>query len=103
MKQLTIISHTEHYRTENGELVGFGATVTEINHLLEVFDNIVHVAVLHDGMAPDSALPYVSNQITFVALPVVGGKTITDKADVILKAPRILYIINKALRVLECM
>jgi glycosyltransferase involved in cell wall biosynthesis len=98
MKQLTIISHTEHYRTENGELVGFGATVTEINHLLEVFDNIVHVAVLHDGMAPDSALPYVSNQITFVALPVVGGKTITDKADVILKAPRILYIINKALR-----
>lgn len=98
MKQLTIISHTEHYKTEQGELVGFGATVTEINHLLEVFDKIVHVAVLHDGMAPESALPYDSNQITFVALPVVGGKKIADKVTVIIQASRILSIINKSLK-----
>ena len=48
MRQLTIISHTEHYKTPEGHIVGLGATVTEINQLLEIFDTIVHVAVLYE-------------------------------------------------------
>lgn len=98
MKQLTIISHTEHYTNGYGELVGFGATVTEINELLDVFDSIVHVAVLYKSQAPDSALPYTSKAVTFVALPVVGGKGFGDKLNVILKALKILNIIHNALK-----
>ncbi|MGE5943058.1 MAG: glycosyltransferase, partial [Flavobacteriales bacterium] len=98
MKQLTIISHTEHYKKDTGELVGLGSTVTEINHLLTVFDKIVHVAVLHDGKPPLSMLPYDSKRVEFINLPVVGGKGIAKKMEIILQAPRILKIISKALQ-----
>ena len=36
--KLTIISHTEHYKLSDGTLVGWGPTITEINHLAEIFD-----------------------------------------------------------------
>src|SRR5690606_37024808 len=98
MTQLTIISHTEHYKTAQGELVGFGSTVTEINHLLELFDNIVHVGVLHEGKPPDSALPYTSKHIDFVALPVLGGKNIVDKVQMVLQAPHVLNMVREALK-----
>ncbi|MBD0823885.1 glycosyltransferase family 4 protein [Aestuariibaculum marinum] len=98
MKQLTIISHTEHYRNADGKLVGFGATVTEINNLLDIFDSIVHVAVLYDTEVPSSALPYQSEAIRFIALPVVGGKSLKDKFQVLLKAPEILRTIRHSLK-----
>ncbi|UKM63663.1 glycosyltransferase [Flavobacteriaceae bacterium GSB9] len=98
MKKLTIISHTEHYKTTEGQLVGFGATVTEINGLLEVFDKIVHVAVLYDQAPPLSALPYRSKAIRLVALPRVGGKSISDKLKVMWNAPKILSIIHNSLK-----
>jgi glycosyltransferase involved in cell wall biosynthesis len=97
MSTLTIISHTEHYNKPDGSIVGLGSTVTEINHLLAVFDTIVHVAMLHEVAAPPSALPYTSNKITFVALPAVGGTPVIDKLGVIFKAPQILNIIRKAI------
>ncbi|MCK0125031.1 glycosyltransferase [Gelidibacter sp. F2691] len=96
MSTLTIISHTEHYRDSNGQIFGLGSTVTEINHLLEVFDHIVHVAMLYDSEPPASALPYFSNRVSFIALPVVGGVRLLDKLNVIFKAPRILNIVRKA-------
>ncbi|MEP2280321.1 MAG: capsular biosynthesis protein, partial [Maribacter sp.] len=97
MKTLTIISHTEHYKKSDGSIVGLGSTVTEINHLLTVFDCILHVAMLHEVPAPPSALPYTSSKITFVALPAVGGTSIQDKLAIIYKAPKILTVIKKAL------
>lgn len=97
MRRLTIISHTEHYRTPEGEIVGLGSTVTEINHLLLLFDEITHVAMLHDQNPPPSALPYVSNRITFVAIPVVGGQKLNDKLFIVLKAPKILSVVNRYL------
>lgn len=98
MKQLTIISHTEHYTKDNGDLVGLGSTVTEINHLLAVFDKIVHVAVLYGGSPPLSTLPYHSKRIEFIGLPVVGGTGILKKMEVIWQAPHILKVIHKALK-----
>ena len=98
MSVLTIISHTEHYRNGNGEIVGLGSTVTEINNLLEIFDEIIHVAMLHDSEPPPSAMPYISNKIKFRALPAVGGSKITDKFSLILKAPLVLKIIKNALK-----
>ncbi|WP_037052715.1 glycosyltransferase [Psychroserpens burtonensis] len=94
MSTLTIISHTEHYKTQDGTFVGLGSTVTEINHLLAVFDHIVHVAMLHDTAAPLSAMPYTSNRIRFVALPALGGQGIKDKLAIVWRAPTVLKIIN---------
>jgi glycosyltransferase involved in cell wall biosynthesis len=97
MRTLTIISHTEHYKLPNGSIVGLGATVTEINHLLEVFDTIIHVAMLHDVAAPPNTLPYTSTKIAFEALPVVGGPKLTDKLAIVFKAPKIVATITKAI------
>lgn len=96
MRTLTIISHTEHYKNPDGSIVGLGSTVTEINHLLEIFDKVVHIAMLHDTAPPLSALPYSSKKISFVALPAVGGASIPDKIAIVFKAPHILNIIRKA-------
>lgn len=95
MKTLTIISHTEHYLRADGTLVGLGSTVTEINHLLEVFDSIIHVAMFHKTTAPNNALPYSSDKIRFVAMPEVGGKKIIDKLALIRMAPKILQVVSE--------
>lgn len=97
MRTLTIISHTEHYKLPNGSIVGLGSTITEINHLLSIFDLIYHVAMLHEKKAPPSALPYLSDKITFVALPVVGGSRFIDKMAIVYKAPHIINTIRKTI------
>ncbi len=94
MPSLTIISHTEHYKNSEDNIVGLGPTVTEINHLLEVFDTIIHVAMLHEGTPPPSALPYSSNSIRFVAIPTVGGASFNDKIAIVSKALKILRIVK---------
>ena len=43
-RSLTIISHTEHFKNVNGEIVGWEPTVREINHLSNIFDLVYHVA-----------------------------------------------------------
>ena len=96
--KLAIISHTEHYKTTDGTLVGWGPTITEINHLLDIFDTIYHVAMFHDTEAPASALPYSSDRIVFVPLPALGGHTINAKMQLVFKATKVLGIINKTLK-----
>ncbi|WP_418509513.1 glycosyltransferase [Corallibacter sp.] len=98
MRTLTIISHTEHYFDKEGQLVGLGATVMEINQLLSIFDKIYHVAMLYKNPAPASCLPYASNAITFVPIPKVGGKKITDKLAIVGQMPAILKRISKTLK-----
>lgn len=98
MKRLAIISHTEHYKNLDGEIVGFGSTVTEINHLLEVFDEIIHVAMLHSEPAPASALSYISNKITFIPIPNVGGPQLKDKFSILWQAPIIISRVKKAIQ-----
>ncbi|WP_430466449.1 glycosyltransferase [Winogradskyella ouciana] len=95
MKTLTIISHTEHYKDNNGQIVGLGSTVTEINNLVEVFDHIIHVAMLHNVVPPPSSLPYTSDKITFVALPTVGGNSLKNKLKIIANAPKMLKIVKQ--------
>ncbi|MGC1633467.1 MAG: glycosyltransferase [Gelidibacter sp.] len=98
MRSLTIISHTEHYMLADGSIVGLGSTVTEINHLLEVFDTITHVAMLHNTVAPSSASPYTSDKIKFVALPAVGGTTLSDKLAIVFQASKIIMRVHKGLK-----
>ncbi|MCF1421414.1 glycosyltransferase [Mangrovimonas futianensis] len=93
---LTIISHTEHYKTANGQIVGFGPTVMEINSLLNLFDRIVHVAMLHDGTPPAHAMAYQDKRIEFRGLPAIGGSKMTDKLRVLWQAPKVLRQVKKA-------
>ncbi|MDO1501067.1 glycosyltransferase [Winogradskyella maritima] len=96
--RLVIISHTEHYKLPNGELVGWGPTVTEINHLAQDFESIVHLAMLRDMPAPPSALPYTPSNIQFKAIPAVGGSGFGAKIRVLSHAFKTISIINKVLK-----
>lgn len=102
MKILTVISHTEHYKLADGTIVGLGSTVTELNHLLDVFDQIYHIAMLHTTMAPASALPYTSDQIKLMPIKAVGGQRFSDKFSVLWQAPKVLNAIRKALKRSDC-
>ena len=98
MKVLTIISHTEHYKMPNGTIVGLGSTVTEINHLVSVFDEIRHVAMLHQDVAPASALPYTSDKIIFIPIKAVGGSTLYDKLAIVWQVPKVITTIRNTLK-----
>ena len=98
MKSLTIISHTEHFRTAEGKIVGLGSTITEINHLSKIFDEIHHIAMLHNGEAPASAMPYDSNTITFIPIAAVGGPNFISKLNILWQAIKILRTVKSDLK-----
>ena len=100
--KLAIISHTEHYKTDAGEIVGWGPTISEINHLLDVFDVIYHVAMLHQENPPPSALPYISDRVKFVALRPSGGRTLFSKWQTIQQAPAVISTVAKTLKEVDC-
>ena len=96
--KLLIISHTEHYKSTSGEVVGWGPTITEINHLTEIFDEIYHCAPLYEDPAPNSSLPYLSDRIKFVPLKPFGGESLRQKLTVLTTAPYNLNIIKETLK-----
>ena len=96
--KLAIISHTEHYRNTDGEIVGWGPTITEINHLIDRFDKIYHVAFFHEEEPPPSSIPYTSEAIEFVALPPSGGKTLGSKLSVLTNLPQTLAVVKNVLK-----
>jgi glycosyltransferase involved in cell wall biosynthesis len=95
--KLLIISHTEHYK-KGSTFVGWGPTIREINHLATLFDEVVHVATLQDGSAPDSALPYDSDKIRFSPVPFSGGDRLVNKLNIFIQYPRYLWTILKEIR-----
>lgn len=98
MKKLLIISHTEHYKNTNGLVVGWGPTVTEINHLALVFDEIYHIAPLHTASAPPSAIKYSAENIYFVPIKPSGGKTLSLKLAVLFNAPATITKVHEILK-----
>lgn len=96
--KLAIISHTNHFLNASGGIVGFGPTVREINHLLEIFDEVYHLAPLHRTRpAPLNAIPYTSKKIAFVPLKPAGGDKLSDKLQILKTAPENIKIIKKTL------
>lgn len=95
--KLAIISHTEHYKRADSTIVGWGPTVSELNHLAQDFDEIYHLAFLHPGSPPPSSLPYTSSKVKFVAMNPVGGKGIGEKLKILWNIPSILSKVNKTL------
>lgn len=96
--KLAIISHTEHYKTSEGKIVGWGPTVNEINYLAAHFESITHVAMLHEGVAPKSALPYNAENIRFVKLPALGGTSLKSKLRIIINIPSVIRQMNSVLK-----
>ena len=94
--KVAIISHTEHYR-QNNQIVGWGATVREINHLATAFDAVYHLAVLHEGEAPSSSLPYTAKNIHFIPLKPSGGTSLRAKWHVIAQAPATIRSVREVL------
>ncbi len=80
--KLVIVSHTPHHLSR-GVPVGWGPTVREIDHLASLFDEVVHVAPLHPGPAPASALPYRSDRVTLRTVAPSGGSGLKAKAGAV--------------------
>jgi len=93
LNKLLIISHTEHYKDSNGIIVGWGPTVTELNYLTTIFDEVIHLAPFHHEIAPKSAIPY-QNNIKYIPLKFSGGKGLR-KLSICLYAPYNLSIVKK--------
>jgi len=96
--KLLIISHTEHYQNSEGEIVGWGPTIREINFLATKFDQIYHCAPLHEGTAPPSSITYTSSNIRFVKLKPSGGSGVVDKLSVFLRAPHNIRVVRDVLK-----
>lgn len=84
--KLLIVSHTPHYRMGDG-IVGWGATVREIDQLATVFESIVHVAPLYDEPPPGSSMPYESSRVRLRAVKPAGGEGIRAKLGIPMKYP----------------
>lgn len=95
---LAIISHTEHYIDSNGQIVGWGATVREVNNLIKVFDKVIHIAPLHSGAAPAGMLPYESQKIEFRPLRPSGGESILDKIGILTNFRHNIKIVKASLK-----
>jgi glycosyltransferase involved in cell wall biosynthesis len=88
MKAL-VISHTPHYR-KGGALAGWGPTVREIDALSGLFEELTHLAPVHNGPAPESSLKYQSPKVHVVPVPAAGGDSFLAKARLLILLP--LYI-----------
>lgn len=97
-KKLVVISHTEHYKGQDGVIKGWGATVNEINYLADYWEEVVHVACLYEEAPPSSALPYTHAAVKFMHLPPYGGKKLSDKLGILLKIPKISSQVIKSLK-----
>ena len=85
--RLAGVSHTPHHHGPDG-LVGWGPTVTELDHLATRFDEVVHVAPVHDGPPPASALPYRAANLRVEPTVAAGGDGVAAKAGLVAAAPR---------------
>ncbi len=95
--RLLVISHTEHFRRD-GLTVGWGPTVRELSRLAGLFDELVHVAPLHDGPAPASALPYDAPNVRQVPVRPAGGPSLGAKLGVVSAWAGYLRVILRELR-----
>lgn len=94
--KLLIISNMPHHQ-KGGEIVGWGPTVQEIDHLSGLCSEIRHIACLHPGQAPKNALPYSTKNLTLIPVPPSGGETLADKLGILFLFPRYWWTIRKHL------
>lgn len=96
--KLLVISDMSHYSTGDGDFVGWGPTVQEIDELSRLFDQVLHVAVLRDGEPPESALPYRASNVALKLVPPSGGNSIGAKLGILRRAPYYLMTCFQEIR-----
>ena len=96
--RLLIISPTAHYIDKEGALKGHGATVKEISYLATLFEHITHIAPLYKGTPPKSFLSYTSDNIEFLPVLPAGGKNLTEKLKILLRASGWITTIKNTLK-----
>lgn len=96
--KLLVISHTEHYRLPDETIAGWGPTIRELDELTLLFDEVTHIACLHDTPAPKSAMPYTSGKVRFVGIPPYGGPGWRNKLAILTTAPQIIATVFRELR-----
>jgi len=96
--RLLIVSDMAHHLDADGHVVGWGPTVREIDHLATLFDEIVHVAPLHDGPPPATALRYDSGQVRLRPIRPAGGAGVAAKAGILWRAPSWITAMSSELR-----
>lgn len=95
--KLTVISHTEHFVNDHGDIVGWGATVRELDYLTEIFDEIYHIAPLYKGSPPSGLLPYKTDKVKFIPLKPSGGINLKGKISVLTMAFHNIRVIRRTL------
>jgi glycosyltransferase involved in cell wall biosynthesis len=95
--KLLIVSNMAHY-LEAGRVLGWGPAVREIDHLAAVFDEVRHLAMLHAGPPPPTALAYSSPKITLVPLEPCGGRGLWAKLGILRRTPTYLKACLREIR-----
>ena len=98
--KLLIISNMSHYRHE-GQILGGGPTVMEIDHLAQLFEEIRHIACLHPETAPPSWLPYEAKNVNLIFVPPTGGVKLRNKLDILRCSPLYFRTMWRELRSAE--
>lgn len=96
-KSLLVISHTEHYRNVRGDVVGWEATVREIDELATIFEHVIHAACFYSGAVPSGVAGYSRSNVTFIPLPPFGGKGLR-KLSIFYTAPVIIWKVFSVLK-----
>src|SRR4051812_26189713 len=79
-------------------MVGWGATIRELNVVAAQFDELVHIAPLHHVEAPDSSLPYTADNARFVPITPAGGSSVGEKISILWRVPSWLRVFRRELR-----
>lgn len=95
--KLLIVSFMPHH-IRDGQIVGWGPTVRELDHLATRFDKIRHVATLYDDEAPSSALPYQAKNIELVPVRPSGAPGLLGKFDALRRSPGYVRTILQEMR-----
>ena len=78
--------------------MGWGPTVRELDHLANLFDEIIHIAMLHTGPAPNSAIAYQSPRVKLCPIPAAGGSNLPAKLRIVTIMPGFIRKFLRELR-----
>lgn len=95
--RLLIVSHTPHYERDT-QIVGWGPTVREIDHLAQLFSSVTHVAPLYSGSAPGSSLAYTAENVHLRPVRPAGGERWRNKLAILIRVPSYIRIIWSEMR-----
>ncbi|QTE23057.1 glycosyltransferase [Polaribacter cellanae] len=97
-KKLLVISDTGILRNEKG-FRAFGPVVKELNHLLEIFDEITWIGFEKISQKNNGSYIAISNnKIKPILLKEVGGKSLKSKINILTSYPLMFNIILKEVK-----